>query len=469
MEKKRQVFTALAIAATVTASGAATASAATASEANAKSGDSAKSTDGSKSTDGAHEGLIHGLPTVESKHPKLGSARTKDAGASKKLVGTHYVSTRPIRSFDTRRAQDGGPLGNGEARVLHWKKGQVDDRATSMIVNLTVSNPTADTYLTFWSGIGPVPQASSIAVKKGETRSVQVTVPIGRQKDGSTSMGIYNHAGTADVTTDFHGAYGTGQPDEGQTYTGYTPQKPSRALDTRKPGGPGGPLASGHHAKIDLSKLVPADTDSVTLNLTALNRSNKSGFLSVVPYGQNREGLYGTSSLSYGPNSTTPNQVTVNLGKDKSLDLYNQGGTVDVLLDILGTYTPQGKGLYYQVDPTRIADTRNGGGTSQATGEIGPGESKDIKLPGDPKKTMAINTTVTTIGGDEPTYTTAYGGDEELPNTSTDNVEPGGVASNAANVASNSGSMKVYNHRGKVNVIVDASGYFATKEIGETS
>ncbi|WP_020501293.1 hypothetical protein [Sciscionella marina] len=452
--QKRQVLTALAVAATVTAGSAATASAAGA-------GEQAKASGGAQTgAASANESLIHGAPTVRAAHPRPAS-QDKAAEPEKPLAGTHYVSMQPTRSLDTRTTKE-GPLKAGESRILKWEKGKIDPRATAITFNLTVTNPTKDTHVTLWSGNGAVPTVSSINVRAGETRSNQVTVPIGHLQDGTATIGIYNNAGSADAVTDIAGVYGTGQPNPGEHYTGYTPLTPSRVLDTRERKATMGPNST---AKLDLSGLVPADADSVTLNVTAINQSKAAGFLSVYPYGQQRGGI---SSVNYMPGATTPNQITVQLGKDKSLEVYNSAGSVDVLADLVGTYTPGGKGLYYPADPVRVADTRDGSGTSGVKGALRPGETINVPFPGEARKVMAANTNLTGVAGPEATHLTTWDGNGKAPETSNLNLNANQIASNSAAVkVAHDGTVAYFNKNGSTNVVVDVSGYFASEQVDQ--
>lgn len=437
----RRIFAVVAAATTVTAGAAVSASA---------------------SQDAPKQPPVRGEPqvsTVDNVPTQDSSPKSRSANAGKNLEGGHFVSMNPTRSFDTRRAEDGGALKGGTTRYLTYKKDQIDPRVNAIVFNMSVMNATKDTYVTAWSGRGPVPNASSVTARKGETRSTQVTIPIRRDKNGAAHIALYNHAGSADVITDMAGAYGTGKQQDGETYTGYEPQSPKRVADTRNEGGP---VGAGKTRKIDLSDAVAPDTDSVTVNLSAI-RPSQRGYLSLFPGDANSGG---TSALNTQPGQTTSNQVTVKLGKDKSLKLYNSAGSANVALDLLGSYRPGSENLYYGTDPVRVTDTRNGGGTSHIKGALGSGEETDVPFPGDAEKAVAANATFTGTSDSRPTYvsTWAHG---DRPGTANLNLAPGKTASNAAAAELSDGKAKVYNNAGKTHLIVDASGYFAPKSAVE--
>jgi len=45
------------------------------------------------------------------------------------------------------------------------------------------------------------------------------------------------------------------------------------------------------------------------------------------------------SNLNFGPGENIPNLVTVKVGTDGNVLLYNDQGTVDVIFDVVGWYT----------------------------------------------------------------------------------------------------------------------------------
>ena len=104
---------------------------------------------------------------------------------------------------------------------------------SAAIVNLTVTRPTASSYLTVYPGGQPLPSTSSLNFLAGETRANRAIVPVG--PDGTIT--IYNRAGTSHVVVDVNGWY---------TGTGSSPAAPgssdSRPSAWRTPGSrPRGP------------------------------------------------------------------------------------------------------------------------------------------------------------------------------------------------------------------------------------
>lgn len=101
------------------------------------------------------------------------------------------------------------------------------------------------------------------------------------------------------------------------------------------------PLAAGDTHTIDAqqsgtdcSGVVPNDAAAVALNVTALGATDQT-FLTIWPGGPRPE----ASSLNPAPGAPpTPNAVNVELSVDREFDIYNDRGSVNVVVDITGYY-----------------------------------------------------------------------------------------------------------------------------------
>lgn len=149
-----------------------------------------------------------------------------------------------------------------------------------------------------------------------------------------------------------------------------------RLLDTRTSGGAVG------HAQVRRLLVtgrggVPADASSVLVNLTAVTPS-QSGYVQAYPTGTTRPT---TSSVNYARGVTRANLVSVPVGDDGTIALYNFGGSAHLLVDVTG-YTvggsPSVAGQLGSVTPTRLLDTRSativpafGTATVQVAGRAG--------------------------------------------------------------------------------------------------
>ena len=112
---------------------------------------------------------------------------------------------------------------------------------------------------------------------------------------------------------------------------------------------------------------VPATgVSAVVLNVTATNTSF-AGYLSVWPDGAPQPTA---SSLNWVAGQTTANQVVVKVGPGGNIELFNNSGTADVVIDVQGWFTDAtssaGGTGFVGVTPCRTLDTRSTGGTPLA-------------------------------------------------------------------------------------------------------
>jgi hypothetical protein len=107
---------------------------------------------------------------------------------------------------------------------------------------------------------------------------------------------------------------------------------PVRVLDTRATG----KLLGGVPFTLALAGHVPADATAVTLNVTATGGTETS-YLTVYPTGSP---LPVVSNLNWSDSDSHPNSVTVQLGTNRSINIVNAAGGVDVLVDLNGYYVP---------------------------------------------------------------------------------------------------------------------------------
>ncbi|MHB1508056.1 MAG: IPT/TIG domain-containing protein [Acidimicrobiales bacterium] len=252
------------------------------------------------------------------------------------------------------------------------------------------------------------------------------------------------------------------------TYTAgsaYTAVTPFRVTDTRPGSGepsagrallPGGTLS----VKVAGIGAVPSDASAVVLNLTASDPSS-AGFLTVFPEGGS---LPAVSNLDFTPHETVPNLVTVLVGNNGEVSVYNSAGVTNVVVDVEGYYSPvtvSGAGLYDAVSPSRVLGSLAAGhlvGASSATAVTvtGPTASDEV-----PASATAVVVNLTVQRGSSASFLTAYPAGASLPLASDVNFTAGETTSNRAIVAvGKGGQIMIYNHAGNVEVDVDVDGYY---------
>ncbi|MER5637829.1 hypothetical protein ABT095_12820 [Kitasatospora sp. NPDC002227] len=373
-----------------------------------------------------------------------------------------FVPMTPARLLDTRQGLGKVGPGRSVGVKIAGVSGVPATGVTAVVLNVTATRGTADSYVTAYPHGAERPTASNLNFRAGQTVPNQVTVPV-----QGGMVDLYNFAGDVDLIADISGYYLAG--DSGQRYN---PVAPKRLMDTRSvfydhwaPVGPGGTVT------LDIAKEHP-DATAVTLNVTA-TRSTAGGYVTAYPHGAARPTA---SNLNFTPGQTVPNQVTVPVRGGK-VDLYNFAGNVDLVADLSGYYAATGA-AFVPTGPTRVLDTRKDPGKPAAGGkefDIRPNSWK-YGVPPFGVTGVAMNVTVTRLTA--PSYlalrpTSGCSWDHEfrpLDSTSNLNFTAGQTVANAVTTAVGpletcggyefTSAVGIYNNAGTVDVIADLSGYF---------
>ena len=385
-------------------------------------------------------------------------------------TGSTYTPVAPTRVLDTRHGTGTGgsttpvpPNGDVAFDVTSGVTGApAPSSITAVVLNVTVTAPTAGGYITAYPDGTAVPHSSNLNFSAGETVPNLVTVKVGA--DGKVAL--HNGAGgTSHLVADVEGYYTATA-----TGSGFAPVSPTRLLDTRKGTGTGGstnPVPAGGtiSLKIDGNGPVPASgVTAVALNVT-VTKPTGGGFVTVYP-GQTT--LPKASNLNFSAGETVPNLVIVPVGADGTVNLTNgSNGTVALIADVSGYYTSTGGRAFVPVAPIRILDTRTGQGTGTAPHPLPANRDQPIFLDqsGNPDLStgtaLVLNVTVTnpTAGG----YITAFPYGTPLPTVSNLNFSAGETVPNLVITGrSNSNDPALHNgSAGTVNLVADAFGYFS--------
>ncbi|MDO8392695.1 MAG: hypothetical protein Q7V57_19640 [Actinomycetota bacterium] len=252
------------------------------------------------------------------------------------------------------------------------------------------------------------------------------------------------------------------------TPTQYVPLAPARILDTRD--GTGGnitPLGWGATTELDVrgvGGLPRTGVTAVVLNVTAVTPATE-GFLTVYPADQPRPSA---SNLNFVAGQIVPNLVTVRVGDDGKIAIFNFAGPVDVVADVAGYYTdqPVSGGRFNAVSPTRLLDTRDGTGRGGNTAPVGPGGSIELQVQGAGPVPAGATAVALNVTVDVPTgysFVTVWPTGQPLPTASNLNFVPGLTVANMviAKVGAG-GKVSLFNLTGNVHVIADVVGYFAS-------
>jgi hypothetical protein len=255
----------------------------------------------------------------------------------------HFVGLSPARVLDTRAGTPVAPGGTIDVPV-RGVGGVPGTGVGTVVVNITATRPTSPTYLTVWPSGANRPDASSLNATLDQTVANLVFAPVG----ANGSISIFNERGTTDVLVDVVGYVADG--------AAYVPLNPVRVMDTRIGLGnygvlqsnlalskPFGRLGANQTFTLDLDNQLSASLDGTGLtsvagfvfNVTAVDPTT-AGYLTVYPGGTSRPEA---SNINLAAGSIVPNAVVVKPGPYNLVGIYNETGTVHVLVDLVG-YVP---------------------------------------------------------------------------------------------------------------------------------
>lgn len=358
-----------------------------------------------------------------------------------------YTATAPVRVLDTRSAI-GTPTTTPvptRGTVTLDLSSRIPATATAAVLNVTAIAGSA-TFVTVWPSGSPRPISTNLNLVAGDIRPNLVTVQLGADR----KVSLYNNYGNTHLIADLAGWYDTAGAGL------YTALSPQRALDTRSTSA----VAARSKITLDLSSRVPDTATAVTLNLTGVS-ATESTFVSAYPTGTTRSSA---SNLNLANASPTSNLVTVQLGTNRSIDLYNHNGSVHLIADLAGYYSPGAGARFVALSPLRIIDTRVN--TTGWTAVSGGGSAFTLSMTGPiPSGATAAVMNVTGVSPTLATYLAVSPKTSATPTRpSTSNVQlaKGQILPNLVSVALGTNrDVWMFNNSGSVDVIADLAGYFA--------
>jgi hypothetical protein len=416
------------------------------------------------------------LPTVSTQNITATGAQTGTVtfsipsfadGDAYGLVITHttlsegtYVPLTPARITDTRAGSGfpnaGGTLApGGTLNVAVAGAGGVPTSGVSAVVlNVAATNVSAPSgFVTAYPEGAPRPSTANLLTSSGHTVSNLVTVGVGP----TGGVTFYNSTGSADLVVDVEGYY-TSTVGQTGLYDAVTPDRVYGSTSG------GSPIAAGATQAVSVTggnTGVPADASAVVFNLTASDETS-AGYLTAYPAG---ESLPEAANLTFGADQVVGNRVTVPVGEDGQVDIYNFTGITGVDVDLDGYYTGSasepGSAFVALATPVRLVDTRSStGGTP-----IAPGTTETFSLaqdPAIPAAAVTVAANVTVVAGGAPGFLTNYPSTAAGPPLAADlDWTAGALVPNFTLVPLNGSDTDFFASAGDpVNVVVDAFGYF---------
>jgi len=386
-----------------------------------------------------------------------------------------YTPLPPFRILDTRSGVGGfGTVGAGQGidvQVAGVAGSGVPAMTSStppaaVILNVTVTSPTASGYLTLYPTGVARPLASNLNFVAGQTVPNLVEVALG----SGGKVTAFNSAGSTDVIFDVAGWVST----QG-TVTGtaglFRPLVPGRLMDTRSSLGGSPTLTAGQTVTLQVTgkQNVPTTgVSAVVLNVTATN-TTAAGYLTVFPSGAAQPVA---SNLNFVAGQTVPNRVVVKVGTAGQVSLFNFRGNTDVIVDVGGWFTDGSDatatgGQFTGLTPARILDSRIGQGTASAIGanglimvQVAGQGSVPLMTATVPPKAVVLNVTVTNTTA--ASFLTVYPSDATSRPTASDlNWTAGLTVPNLVVVKlGTDGKIAMYNLAGSTDVIADVVGWY---------
>jgi PKD repeat protein len=395
--------------------------------------------------------------------------------------GAGFQSVAPCRVFDTRTgtgtctgiaspASPKAPVGaDSTLSVKLAGVAGVPSTATAVVLNVTAVNASQATFVTVAPNGPARPGVSNLNVANGSAVPNLVTVPLGT----NGLVDFYNSVGHVDLVADLAGYYVSGASSR------YTALAPCRVFDTRTgtgacTGSPAQPVPAvavgpGQTIKVKVTGLagVPANATAVVMNVTAVGASLPT-FVTAWPDGVTQPTA---SNLNVSNRQAIANLVVVSVGAGGYVDLYNSTGSVQLLADLAGYFSPGGPSGLVATGPCRVFDTRTGTGTcsglptpavvAQPLNAHTTLRIKVTGVAGVPANATAVILNVTAQGATANTFVTVWPDATNRPGVSNLNVSGGFPVPNLVMVRVGAGGyVDLYNDQGSVNLFADLSGYF---------
>jgi hypothetical protein len=268
-------------------------------------------------------------------------------------AGLYNALSSPVRICDTRAGNPSGLSSpnnqcngmtlatNGILPVKVANINAIPVGATAAVFNVTVVNPQAAGFLTVFPQGSTKPFVSNLDYTAGLVTANRVIVPLSTSGATPGYISVYSSAG-ADVVVDVSGYY-TAATGTGSQFS--AEGAPVRICDTRS-GNPsnlsgsaaqcnGTPLIGTGTVHVSGLAGVPSGAKAVVINLTGVFPTAPT-FLTVFP---NLPPSPLVSDLDQVPGDVGANLAVATLSPSGTIEILNDTGSIDVIVDVLGWYS----------------------------------------------------------------------------------------------------------------------------------
>ncbi|MET3176385.1 UNVERIFIED_ORG: alpha-tubulin suppressor-like RCC1 family protein [Arthrobacter sp. UYCu721] len=362
------------------------------------------------------------------------------------------VPVAPYRALDTRST---APVGADSS--VSFQVGGVSGipaEVSAVVFNLTVADAKSFGFITAYASGSNRPNSSNVNFSAGQIVPNSVTVPVG--EDGKVTL-FNRSGGTVQLIADISGFYISGAANAPGAFQAITP---ARLLDTRTTSAVAPDSSVSFQAGgADFGVFrIPADASSVVFNLTVAD-AKSFGFITAYASGTTRPNA---SNVNFSAGQIVPNSVTVPVGADGKVTLFNRsGGTVHLIADVSGYYLPgsaSAPGTFQGVSPARLLDTR----ANAPVGSDAPVSFQVGGASGIPADVSAVVFNLTVADAKSFGFITAHASGTSRPNASNVNFSAGQIVPNSVTVPVGAdGKVTLFNRSGgTVQLIADVSGYY---------
>jgi hypothetical protein len=388
------------------------------------------------------------------------------------VTPARLLDTRPTGTTIDGQQQAGGALDAATTITLPiaGRASVPAAGATAVAITITAIAPTANSVVTAFPSGTTRPNVPNLQVVAGRTWGSMAIVPLGT----GGAIDLHNEAGTTQLAVDVIGWFGiTGD---------YTALTPGRLLDTRPTGTTvDGQQQAGGAIGPNATRTVPiagrggvplAGVGAVAVNITAVGPTVVST-ITAFPSGTTRPNV---PNLQVVAGDIVNNMVIVPLGANGAIDLHNEAGTTQVLVDVVGWFAAGGD--YTALVPGRLLDTRPTGATvdgqQQAGGTFGAATIRTLPVAGRGGVPLfgaaAVVLQFTAVGPSTAGFVTAFPTASTRPTVSTLSVVAGRTLTTLAVVPLGAGgAIDVYNDAGTTHLLVEVVGWLPPTPTPSTS
>lgn len=355
-----------------------------------------------------------------------GSAATLPTPTS---TPSEFVTITQQRLVDTRV----GPAPTGRRRSGDVMRVDIGETVPAGTTAVALYLAAVDTRARGWLAAAPCGEStgtSSLNFAAGETRGAPTISQLG--PDGDVCITVQ---GDADIVVDIQGIFHPSHADGLE----FDPlDMPQRLRDTR---------VTGRSTTLQLS--APEGADAVAINLATVNATTR-GYLVASPCDE----VPFVASLNFRPGVVMAASGIVEVGDDGTFCVTASSSSVDVVVDLTGSFSPTGGLKFMPIVPTRTLDTRLGTGGWT----ILHGARQTIDVPVAPTTARAVTGTIVAVRPLASSFLTGAPCGTEPPTASV-NAAEGAVIANSFTGRITDGKLCIFSLTG-THTVFDTTGWW---------